>query len=502
VTSSSTGNRSWLPILLIGLSVPTALGVWNGEISDHPWLNHDVSNALYVGSRVFDGEILYLDWKYYVLPAVVFLSEAAWGLARLSSLSPITMTNLIVVAFAALGGATLARAFPARGNGALVAVLAQLGVLVYAGDPADFGQREQLFALLFVPYFIWRSSAARLSPVVCLLLFGLGYIAMIKPHFVVAVALTELAYLRASPSRHAIWGLLLAGAAVSPLLLLLQGREPFLALWTRVLPYHTSRMDSFLNQSWFPFLSSARHLAVLGLGAALLGALWFARRRGLIGRRAAIATAAVAVWLHASFLQQRKFFSYHEIPFIAFAYTHLLVLAWGLAQRLAPTLLRRLGSAAVLVVALGVFGWGSIQLAAQFDAGPSAPFQSIEPFLEHKKLVLVFSFSVEGELFTHAILHGMELMGPWTSHYALPGLLADEDRERRRLALRAYFAPIAEAIEARRPDLVLFLPGWLGSRTLHDVFVRDAGMFPIAGYRFLARTRYGWMIYAPPDAGT
>ena len=87
----------------------------------------------------------------------------------------------------------------------------------------------------------------------------------------------------------------------------------------------------------------------------------------------------------------------------------------------------------------------------------------------------------------------------------LGALLADPDRERRRLALRAYFAPIAGAIEARRPDLVLFSPfrlGWVDSRTLHDVFVRDARMFPVAGYRLLAQTPNGWMIYAPPDAGT
>jgi hypothetical protein len=490
--------------LALVLSPLIAILVWNGERSEHPRLNHDVANALFVGRRLLEGERLYVDWSYFVLPPVVLLSAGVCALARVLPLTAPTLVQLLVVATAALGAVVLHRTRPDSPAAAGVALLAYLGVLAHVGGyPGDFGQREHLFVLLFVPYFLWRVSGAPVSVPVVALLVALGFAATIKPHFVLAVALTELFQVGARRPRAVVWGPLLAGAVLPFLLLGLHSRESLEALWTRVLPYHASRADAPYNVPWRPFLTSRRHLALLGLAAVSLAAVALARSRRAIPLRTAGAVAAVLLALYGSFLQQRKFFTYHELPFVGFAW----VLAAGLGFELARALPRRtparLACAAIVLVAVGLFVRGSVSLARRAAAGPSPHFRPLLPLLEGRALVLVLSPSVEGEIFTYTFRHDLELMGPWTSHYTLPALLAAAGPAREGEVVSAYFAPLAASIEARRPDLVLFSPfrqGIPGRRTLYELLVLEHRVFPTLGYRFATRTGNGWIVYERADA--
>jgi hypothetical protein len=97
--------------------------------------------------------------------------------------------------------------------------------------------------------------------------------------------------------------------------------------------------------------------------------------------------------------------------------------------------------------------------------------------------------------FTGALARGIEILGPWSTHFMVPMLLAIEDPRERERALSSYIEPIAEKIRTQRPDAIWFspTPQALGDTTLHDVFVTRHGVFPARGYR---RTEVaGWVVY-------
>ena len=49
--------------------------VWGGEYANPKWMNHDAANALYIGGRLLRGDVLYVDWYYFVAPPIVLWSE-------------------------------------------------------------------------------------------------------------------------------------------------------------------------------------------------------------------------------------------------------------------------------------------------------------------------------------------------------------------------------------------------------------------------------------------
>jgi hypothetical protein len=102
--------------------------------------------------------------------------------------------------------------------------------------------------------------------------------------------------------------------------------------------------------------------------------------------------------------------------------------------------------------------------------------------VEPGQKVMLFSPGVEN-VFTGALARGIEILGPWSTHFMVPVLLAIEDPRERERALSSCIEPIAEKIRTQHPDAPRFprTPQALGGTTLHDVFVTRHGVFPARG---------------------
>lgn len=486
-------------LVLLVFAAAIAITVWNGELSPLGHVNRDVANSLYIGKRVLHGDLLYVDWYHFVTPPIVFLSAGACQVAELLGLRPQTVFHLLVIATAGLGAWVIRDAKKADPGAGRLLTLAYLGVLVAAGSRAgDFGQREHLFALLFVPYLVWRLSRRPVTAPLLALAFGLGFAAMIKPHFLVGVALGEAFSLGERRGRRALWTSLSAGA-IAPFALLALEPRAWDGMFERMIPYHLGRSSDVYASAPSAFLFHPRHLGLLALGLPLLAAAAYALAKGLVERRVAVPVLAVALAFYLAIWQQQMFFSYHLVPFQAVAYVFLLYLSQRIAERWSSPAWRRAATGVVVLLPLLLVGRSLFWMAELAAQRPPPVIRSLAQILGPRSRILLVSPTVEGVIFTYALRRDLEIVGPWTIHYTLPALVALEDPEERERAIRRYFAPLEARIRERRPDLVLFSPRTQGlppELTLHHVIVDEYRLFPIPGYRVLARTPDGWVVYA------
>lgn len=473
-----------------------AIFVWSGEILDHKWMNHDVANALYVGERLVEGDRLYVDWYYFVMPPVVFLSSAACLVARAVGLSPPTVLHLFLVFSGLLGWIVIRGLGDSRSLRLAGLCLAYLAILVHAGlHPADFAQREHFFALLFVPYFLWRIGRGAWSPPVYLLLVSLGYASMVKPHFVVAVLATELFCLREQDRRLRTWGLLLLGVLLPFVALALHSTQSLGAFFNEAVAYHLSGSYDGFSRPIGRFLSGEANRKLVALGAALLASGAYCTFRRVASARVVAASCALAVVFYLSILHQQKFFPYHQIPFVAFAFVSAAGLLGTAADAMVSKRARWLAGAVVLLIPTLAIGQGFDSLVEMTKAWPNRHTRPLLPMLRGQSLILLMSPAVEGGIFSYAFSHELEIMGPWSSNYTVSSILDIDDRAARVRSLKEYFEPIARKLGVEKPGLVVFSPFGFGGPTMHEVFVDRFELFPTPEYRFWKRTRNGWVVY-------
>jgi hypothetical protein len=493
------GDRLRVTLLFAFFTGLALLFVWSGEVADHSWMNHDAANAAYVGARIAQGDVLYVDWAYYVMPSVVLWPAGTHLAGGLFGLSGITAFHLSLLAVAALGVAVLRRALGgAAAQPPFAPVAAYLAVLVYPGIFAyDFGQREHLFALLLIPYLLWRCSGRAIGAPVYVLLIALGFTAMIKPHFGIVVAVAELFFVAERGRRARVWAALSAGALLPLGLLVLHSPDALSGLFERAIPYHMSGSYDRYTTSFSSFVRSTNSRVLLGLGAALGITNAALAIRGQVPLRKIAASLAVCVVLYGSIVHQSKYFGYHTLPFFGMTLVLTVTGAWLLAQSLSDHRWRRGATAVLSLLPLVLLASGCWNLYTLFRKPPSPHIAPLLPHLEGERLILLMSPAVEGGIFRYALSHDFDVMRPWTSHYTVHDLLALEDPEARRQAVAAYFDRLTTGLEEEKPGLVVFSPTRLpwNEPTLHQSFVEDHGLFPVDGYEFAAQTTNGWRVY-------
>lgn len=447
--------------------------------------NHDAGWLLHVADRMLAGDRLYVDLVEVNPPLVVFLAVGAQGLARLLGVPATTALVAAVLAWAVVSLVLVQRVLrgllpglPAR---FLFLALAALALTVLPGY--DFGQREHLFVVAFLPYVVLR--AARLDgkggPALPIgLLAGLGV--ALKPFFLLAwLAVEGVVLLRAGwkewrrPETVAV-ALVLAVYALGVVLL----TPAYFAL---------ARLASQVYGGFFPapladLVTDARML--LAVAAAGLAALLLPRRTPLAGLAALLAAAAVGS--AAGVLVQGKGWDYHWLPVVAAAALSLGAAALeGLAAR-GPVLARFRWPLALTLVAV----------AGNEVAAARAVRTEMEPFYLPQMRRLVETHARDGSLF--ALTTRMEVTFPlvnetgvgWASRFnilwPLPGLYADraalppEALYRRREEMgemeRLLVDGVVEDLQRSRPALLLvdrWGPGQaLGHFSYLDYFLRDA----------------------------
>jgi hypothetical protein len=371
----------------------------------------DCALNLQYGQLLVEGKAPYVDFIDTNPPLIMYLNAAPVLLARVASLPLVPVFNLLVWALtvaSALGTRALLRP-TADKNGA---VAFEIGVLTFSFASLalwrrlEFGQREHLFILAYLPFLaarLRRVHAAGLPAAAGLAVgFAAGVAACLKPHFV-AMALAPEAY---RALRNHRWrelaapetgGFLFAGAAYALHFLFLP-QAVQTGLFGRWAPLLAARYDAFA----FPLATVLRH-GVVWPGAAAC-AIVFALT---IGRRGPttdfVRSLGVAAFVGAiGYLLQRKGWAYQNIPaVVAGSCAVAAFLGMSIGARVVPWFAAARGvrpaafaaAAALNAVLLAAAAWPGPAARGQLPQSPIA--QIIERDSPERGAVVFIATDVE-----------------------------------------------------------------------------------------------------------
>ena len=143
-----------------------------------PWLNHDVSFLNYVGGELLGPDRLYVEVLEMNPPGSHYLHAGLVAIAGRLATSPFLVTQLFFVVVGLAGVVWIGRSLRGPDAGLVFALVSLAYALVLVRGnfsnnvtpsvpwiPYDFGQREHLFSLLFLPYLIGRlKTGSRFTP--------------------------------------------------------------------------------------------------------------------------------------------------------------------------------------------------------------------------------------------------------------------------------------------------------------------------------------------------
>ena len=143
-----------LPLLMLAAMVTRV-------IVDPLWISLDAAINLQYGDLLLDGKTPYVDFVDTNPPIIFYLSAAPVLLARALDAHPIPVFTLLVVALVGCSVLTLASLLSrARASvspaEARWLTTAWAGVSFLAWQCGHFGQREHLWVLAYVPFFVLR----------------------------------------------------------------------------------------------------------------------------------------------------------------------------------------------------------------------------------------------------------------------------------------------------------------------------------------------------------
>jgi len=315
---------------LIWLGLLTCLLV---EIACHPLvINHDCAYIVQGAQMMLEGKRLYIDFVDSNPPLAFYLSAVPVLLASALSIGKILAFSLCVFLLVAWSTWMVRRILGQRkgrvdpSDVELVAVFWVL-LSLYVWNAGDFGQREHLFALLYLPFFLMRVSRWEDGEVTPAQAIGLGVAgaigACIKPHFLLIAAAPEAF---ACVSKRTIRGLLrpemlaFVGTGLSYgahfLLLPAAMRDE---LFHHLVPFHLKAYDvyheplSSVLAYGASFFGVEANVVGMGAGLAALSFLLVPTRATELWRFArplGVVTAAAVV----VYLVQHTDWSYHAIP--------------------------------------------------------------------------------------------------------------------------------------------------------------------------------------------
>jgi len=335
-------------------------------------VNHDCAMYLQEAELLLDGGVPYVDFVETNPPLIVYLSALPVMLARATGISAIVCFHGLVMLLLVVSAAELYclmtrpwRPFLPHERGVLLFVWLALALVVLGRG--EFGQREHLFVLLYIPYLFLRVGRYQGSstpwPLAVLLGLQAGVGAAIKPHFLMTALLVEIVLLcttrlpRGAGSADGSTagresGLLQRGATTFRCIVF---RPENVALVLVVLAYlaHWLFVPAAMREAffyrWLPMIregyaaydSSYRQIAEeifrRPLLVFLLAATAYAA--GAIGGRSRprdylLALAAFTAAALAMVFVQKKGWSYHAIPLEAGAAMATSLLAVHILRRL------------------------------------------------------------------------------------------------------------------------------------------------------------------------
>ncbi len=449
-----------------------------------PWMNRDAAICLRYGMSMLDAGRLYIDLPANNPPAIFQLGSGLAYLERLTSAPVIALFHVGILALGALGLLVIDKALGSR-HGMLTrsAVLFAYVAVVLAAGSGEYGQRPHIFCTVFLPYVLARLVVARASPALIAYAVPVGFLATMKPYWMLQVVALELAVLVARRTRDGGVRVALVAGSLAPLALLWRHDPQALAAFvTGTVPSSLWGGYATLSADLSAFLLSPQHgwlIVVMGIFALA----------GLAGRASAAAPTwwivAVAVLVGIAYvgvIHQRKFWSYHFVPVFAIALWSAAWLAAAATERLRRPGVRAWSGGALALIAAMVAATSSIELAAR--AGRRQP--SVRGLTElagrHGRIVHLTA-SFDGYLEIAALRHAIDLVT--IGGFNEIGIASHiEDAVERDSKLRDVVAKARESITTLHPALVLVSTSstFMNGRTVDDFLITTGGLFPHPRY--------------------
>lgn len=472
--ASSSGKAAAKRLLAAQLAVAlctlaVCVSLWlalssSASVAGFEWVNHDVGNILYLGQRMLAGDRLYADLAEANPPGIFFVAEFVAALSARLHVSPIHIFHALVMLLAVFG-VWVIQSVHARANRPVALCLSAAAFLLILsgglvpGDRAlarSFGQREQLFALGFLPYLVWRLSGQGVRFGLLLLCWLVGLLASLKPHFAILVGALEVCCLAEDRMTIRRIAPVLALAAVLPYVaLLLHSPRSVVALWSETIPLHTRGAYAYFNQPYLLFVRSAQHSWVLIYTGALCYFIWSGAK---LPRRSLLATAVLLPLAYALVLQQHKFWDYHAIVLLGLvavlSYTAGATLIERVPRDRALPLFGLLLLAAAAQNFRGIASLRAMTSEWQTGSGEEARLLKIAPLLTDRRRVLYYSTSIAHMRL--ALWLGQHTIGRWNHNLTYPALVREPNPERRREGLSRYCADQRQLIATEKPDAVVF----------------------------------------------
>lgn len=288
---------------------------WTSEV------NHDTGWYLYVAAGLLDGKTLYKDFIEVNPPLSMWLTVPPVAAARLTGLASdhaLYVQQFFLTAVSLLLAARYLRAMPEVRETSRLLLLCLLAFIMLFAPGPDFGQREHLMVLLFLPWLLLRVARAHgFRPIAieaALLGVAAAVAVCIKPHSAVAVLMVEALLLfrfRMLRLAFAIENLAALAFCLAYLAVVWLWAAEFLAV---VLPLGVEAYVPYYGRPASLLVErSSRTVFILVITAALL---WLSSR----GQRLlpAVFLAAAIGFLISYFLQAKGYF-YHLLPAVVFA---------------------------------------------------------------------------------------------------------------------------------------------------------------------------------------
>jgi hypothetical protein len=321
-----SGTLFWGTLLLI-----VFIAVFGRIILRPLDLNRDSAVLLQTGQLLLEGKQPYVDFSSTNPVLIMYINAIPAAIANVMSIHVITAFLLFVLLLIVWSALTTIRVLSSSRLGIsnseivfLITVFSGLSLLfMLPSIGVVFGQREHLFMLLYLPFFVTRYvryERGGLSPTTAVIVGIVAAIgACVKPHFVLISIAVELYWLIARrtyrnlirPEMFAYVGVGLLYAAHF-FFLSDEVKESFFGRW---LPFVAQRYDVYDKPLSSLLPSPAMLVIVVAVLLLIVAFLTSGRKGSLVGMTRPLMILAVAGI--AMFLLQRKLFNYHLIPAIS-----------------------------------------------------------------------------------------------------------------------------------------------------------------------------------------
>ncbi len=487
--------------LIAALTLAACLAIfWTAERDPRgPWMSADTGSFLNIGSRMLAGDVLYREWRATNPPGYHLVALVSAALAAAAGMPLVFTHYALLLAVATLGLAGLHASLRAAGEPAPVRIATAAAyclVIVQAGyRTLDFGQREQLFALLLLPYLLDRTrSRIRPAPLRVAIFFLLGFCATFKPHFLALILGVELLARQGGAADRRGLRALAAGVIAVPIGLVLHSPAALHHFLSETLPFHLrGEYALYRSPAWRAMAAPGPALLV---ATSVLVLVLLRRDAPRLGRRFAIVWGGALLLSWATVLQQGRFWSYH----FAVVWALCCVAGTMLAAARPEALLPRLRPVTVAAVALLALGAGVLDLASDVTGRRDPLAHRLVSVAGPGARALVVSQDIHG--LCTPVPDQLRCLGPWPLHARLPALTHERDPSARRAALRAYAGDLRELIRRRRPALLAFSTSraHLAGASPAELFAADDAVFDRAAYRPLSPAEvrrlgaHGWLL--------